>query len=342
MAAPMQPIIVIDGRDAAAAELRGWGRYARELVRALRAGAADGLDLRVLGHGGAGPEVLFEQVKLPLALRRMRAEVVHAPNCFLPLRRSCPGVVTVHDLAFEVWPSDFAPVTRWKYRVLARAAARSAERVIVPSSFTAQDVGRRWGVDAEKVRVIPEAPALAIGDEQPPDGRYVLAVGDLRAKKNLEALVFAMRALRDRGAEHRLVLAGVDSGSGARLRALAGPLELELTGYLSDARLDALIRGAEVLVHPSLYEGFGLVVLEAMARGVPVLAARATALPETGGDAAAYFEPAVSGDLARVLEALLNDPEARAALATRGLEWAQRFSWERAAAETAAVYRELL
>jgi glycosyltransferase involved in cell wall biosynthesis len=272
------------------------------------------------------------------------------PNCFLPLVRQCPGVVTIHDLAFEAWPADFAAATRWKYRVLARLAARSAERIICPSSFTRDDVCERWGVDPGVVRVIPEAPALPVaaagGRVDPGAGLevpYVLGVGDLRRKKNFEALVSAFVALRRSGGiPHRLVLAGVDAGSGAALRALAGDAPVELTGYVSDERLDALIRGAELLVNPSLYEGFGLVVLEAMVRRTPVLAARATALPETGGEAAAYFEPSEPDSLRLELGRLLGDEAARAELSRRGLEWVGRFSWQRAARETAAVYRELV
>jgi glycosyltransferase involved in cell wall biosynthesis len=342
-AALVSRIVAIDARDAAADELRGWGRYTRSLVEALRAGGQEGLELLVLVRGGFGPEVLFEQVKLPLALRRARAALIHAPNCFLPLLRPCPGVVTVHDLAFETWPDDFARVTGLKYRTLARAAVRSAELVICPSSFTANDVCSRYGVPTARVRVIAEAPALPLGSEAAPAGPYLLAVGDLRRKKNLGALVRAFAALHAAGEiPHRLVLAGVDTGAGPALRALAGTAPVELTGYVGDARLDALIRGADLLVHPSLYEGFGLVVLEAMARGTPVLAARATALPETGGDAAAYFDPGEPDGLVRALSELLGDPGRLAAMRERGRARARLFSWEQAARATADVYRELL
>ncbi len=339
----MVPTVAIDARDGYGPQPRGWGRYARCLVEGLRALGPDGFALSVLESGGAGPEVLFEQLKLPLALRRSRAAVVHATNCFLPLARPCPGVVTINDLAFETWPGDFARATLVKYRVLARLAARSAERVICPSAYTADDLCARWGVPRERVRVIDDAPALSIGSLEPPPGPYLLAVGDLRRKKNIEALVRAFVELR-RSAKiaHRLVLAGLDAGSGATLRAAADGEPVEFTGYVSDERLDALIRGADVLVHPSLYEGFGLVVLEAMARGTPVLAARATALPGTGGDAAAYFEPESPGGLERALRELLADDGARAELARRGLARAAEYSWERTARETAAVYRELL
>jgi glycosyltransferase involved in cell wall biosynthesis len=340
------PVVAIDIRDASASQLRGWGRYAQCLLGALQAGAADGFELAPIGHLGRGPEVVFEQLTLPLELRRRQAALVHATNCFLPLVRRCAGVVTIHDLAFETWPEDFRPRTRAKYRLFTRLAVRSAGRVICPSHFTAEDVAARYGIGAAKLRVIPNAPALALGDDPPPPGPYVLAVGDLRQKKNLGALVRAFAALvREQGLAHRLVLAGVDSGEGARLRARAGEQPLELTGYVSDARLDALIRGADVLVHPSLYEGFGLVVLEAMARGTPVIAARATALPQTGGEAAIYFEPGVDGgaeELRVKLGALLRDPVARRRQAELGREWAGQFTWERTAFETAAVYRELL
>jgi glycosyltransferase involved in cell wall biosynthesis len=337
------PTVVIDVRDGFAAQARGWGRYARCLWEALSA-QGTGLELTPIRDGGRGPEIAFEQLKLPIALVRRKAALVHVTNCFLPVLRPCPGVATIHDLAFETWGSDFAPVTRRKYQLFARLAARSAERIICPSEFTRDDLCARYAIAPARVRVIGEAPALPLGDDEPPEPPYVLAVGDLRQKKNFAALVEAFVHLRRRPQlrDHRLIVAGVDAGEGRRLRGLAGDVRLELTGYVSDARLDALIRGAELLVHPSLYEGFGLVVLEAMARGTPVLAARATALPETGGDAAAYFEATDAKDLTRQLAELLSDDDARAELTRRGREHVATFSWQRTAEETLAVYRELL
>jgi glycosyltransferase involved in cell wall biosynthesis len=314
-----------DARDAYAAPLRGWGRYAREILEHLPD------EIRAVAHRepGRGPEVIWEQVGWPAELRRLGPDVAHAPNCFLPLRRSCPGVVTVHDLAFEEFPEDFSRRTGAKYRWFAPRCARSAQRVICVSEFTAADVERRYGVDRARIRVVPNAPSLAVGDAEPPAGPYLLAVGDLRAKKNLDRLVAAWRAS---GVPHRLVLAG----AGKPWDALLDP-RVEVTGYVSEGRLDALMRGADLLVHPSLHEGFGLVVLEAMARGTPVAAARATALPETAGGAAELFDPLDVVDMSAAIARALGRREE---LARLGRARAAEFSWERSAAMTAEVYRE--
>jgi glycosyltransferase involved in cell wall biosynthesis len=326
------PRVVFDARDATAAELRGWGRYARDLLEALE--RRDDLDLLPLRRGGRLPEVAWEQLTLPRILRRERADLVHVPNCFLPLRRPCPGVVTIHDLAWEDHPEDFARTTAWKYRTLVPRAARSAERVICPSEFTRDDVVRRYGVDESRVRVIGEAPSLAQTNAPPAPGTYILAVGDLRKKKNFGRLVEAFGRLRASGLPHRLVIAGKDAGEGARLRADG----VDLLGYVPEERLDALMRGADLLVHPSLYEGFGLVIVEARLRGVPGAAARAGALPETGGDGALYFDPLDVEDMRATMHAALRD----GALAERGRARAATLSWDDVAERTAAVYREPL
>jgi glycosyltransferase involved in cell wall biosynthesis len=323
--------VAIDARDAHAEPIRGWGRHARELIRHLPAALSPGIRLREIGGGGRGPEVVWEQVGLPLALRRDPPDLFHAPNCFLPLWRPCPGVVTIHDLAFERYPEDFSKRTGAKYRYFTPRAARSAERVICVSRFTADDVVARYGVDEAKIRVIPNAPALALGDGAAGDGverPYILAVGDLREKKNLGRLVSAWQRAQ---LPHRLVLAGLGE--------MEVPEGVQLTGYVGDGRLDALMRGADLLVHPSLYEGFGLVLVEAMARGTPVAAARATALPETAGDAAVLFDPLDVDDIAAAIVRALGERES---LTARGLARAAQFTWEATARATADVYGELL
>jgi glycosyltransferase involved in cell wall biosynthesis len=336
-------VVALDVSDARAAMPHGSGIYVRRLADALRATAArDGLDYRMLAHEGRLPELWWEQVALTSRLRDLRPALVHSPNCFLPLRRPCPGVVTVHDLAFEAYPHDFSPATGWKYRTFTRRAVRSAERVICVSRFTRDDVCTRYGVDRERTRVIANAAALVGGSAEPPEGPYVLALGDLRPKKNLERLVGAWRGLREQGLPHRLVLAGADFGAGPRLRELAGGHPLELTGFAEDEAVDALLRGADLLVHPGLYEGFGMAVVEAMQRGCPVVLARAGALPETGADAAVYFDPLRVEDIAEAMRSVLEDPAQRAELITRGHARAAELNWERTAQATVAVYRELM
>lgn len=321
--------IAIDGTDAEGGRLRGWGRYARDLLEALR--AMSDLEVLALVNRWPGPEAVWEQTGLPLAARRERAAVIHAPSCFLPLVRPCPGVVTVHDLAFEAHPEDFSPRTGAKFRWLTPRAARSAERVVCDSAFTRDDLCERYGVDPDVVRVIPLAPSLPIGTAPAPGGGpYLLGVGDLRAKKNWRRLAEAWRAS---GLEHRLVIAGADAGEGPHLRELG----VELPGFVTDAELDALMRGAAAVVHPSLYEGFGLVIVEAMARGVPVAAARGTSLPEAGGDAAVYFDPLDLDDIGAAIGAVL---ARRGELAAAGRERAAQLSWEQTAARTAEVYAE--
>jgi glycosyltransferase involved in cell wall biosynthesis len=324
--------IAFDSRDALAPEPRGWSRYARDLLAALR--RMNDVDLRQMS--GGGPEVVWEQVGLPLQLRRERPDVVHAPSCFLPLWRPCAGVVTIHDLAFEVFPEDFAPRTRTKFKVITPRAARSAERIVTVSAFTRDDVCERYGIDPAKVHVVPNAPSLPIGEAPAPAGPYLLGVGDLRAKKNWGRLVRAWRALRAEGLPHRLVIAGGDAGEADALRAAAGGEPLELPGYVDDATLDALMRGADAVVHPSLYEGFGLVVAEAMARGVPVAAARGTALPEAGGDAGVYFDPLDPDAIAAAVHDVL---ARRDELAAAGRRRAAELSWDRSAALTVEAYR---
>lgn len=316
--------VVFDARDAHRPPLRGWGRYAAELERELPAF----VELEPIRDGGAGPEVVFEQLRLPRVLARLRPDLVHVPNCFLPLRRPCPGVVTVHDLAFEDHPEGFSLRTGTKYRVFTPRSVRSAERVICVSRFTADDVCERYGIDPAKVRVVPNAPSLAVGAGPVPGGEpYILTVGDLRPKKNLDRLVAAWRAAQT---GRRLVVAGLGRAPWP---------DVEAPGYLPDAELDALIRGADLLVHPSLYEGFGLVIAEAMARGVPVASSNATALPELAGGAAELFDPRDVDDMsAAMLRALGRSDE----LARLGRERVAALSWERTARETAAVYAELL
>jgi Glycosyl transferases group 1/Glycosyltransferase Family 4 len=221
------PTVAIDARAARGARPRGPGRYARELIAALRRLGV--YELRE--DAGAGRS---------RRLARRRPDLFHGTDGLLPLRRPCPAVVSVHDLD---------PQAAWRRRASTTRSVRSAELTLCGSAFMAAEVAERCGVDPGALRVVPYAPALALGDAPAPSGPpYLLAVGDLRPGKNLERLVAAFTALRaGELRDHRLVLAGAGKPPPA-LRA-AG---VQLTGWLDDARLDALMRGADVVVHPSL------------------------------------------------------------------------------------------
>jgi len=171
------------------------------------------------------------------------------------------------------------------------------------------------------------------GSAEPPAGAYALAVGDLRAKKNTARLLEAFELARGRGLAQRLIVAGRGDPP---LR----PEGAEFPGFVGAEELDALYRGADFLVYPSLYEGFGLAALEAMERGCPVALSRATSLPEVGGEAALYFDPQSAGAIAEAMLGLGADEALRARLSEAGRARAAQFSWERAAVETAAIYRE--
>lgn len=368
-----------DARDALHADLRGWGRYAADLLAALR--RRDDVDVRPHAGGGRLPEIAWEQLGWPARLVADRPDVLHAPNCFLPLVRPCPGVVTVHDLAFETHPDDFSPRTGWKYRTFTRRAVASADAVICVSQATADDVLERYGADPGRIHVVANGPSLPLaggegrtaaggtgrgtaGGASPggeghvpapstaagrrgaapvdPDRPYLLAIGDLRAKKNLERLADAWRLS---GVPHRLIVVGAGGAARdpstveGRLAAGLRARGVELPGYLPDAELDRLLCGADLLVHPSLFEGFGLVVLEAMVRGVPVACSDIPSLRETAGGTAELFDPRDVEDIARGIHDALGR---RSGLGPEGLARSAGFSWDRAAEETVAVYRSVV
>lgn len=365
-----------DARDALHADLRGWGRYAADLFAALR--RRDDVAVAASAGGDRLPEIAWEQVGWPARLWAAganRPDLLHAPNCFLPLVRPCPGIVTVHDLAFEVHPDDFSPRTGWKYRTFTRRAVHSAEAVICVSRATADDVLERYGADPARIHVVPNGPSLPMGasadaaDARPsvasasrgasttggddaaripvpagtdPERPYLLAIGDLRAKKNLERLADAWRVS---GLPHRLIVVGTGGAARdpatpeSRIAAGLRARGVELPGYLPDAELDVLLRGADLLVHPSLFEGFGLVVLEAMVRGVPVACSDVPSLRETAGGAAALFDPRDVESIAAGLHDALSRGDA---LSAAGRARAAAFSWDRAAEETVAVYRSVV
>ncbi len=262
-------------------------------------------------------------------------------------------VVTVHDVAFLVHPRLFPPLWRLMYRAGLARAVRRADALLTVSRHTAHDLTERAGADRGRVHVTP--PAVALPESPIPvdealsrlriNQPYVLFVGTLEPRKNLPTLVRAYRRLAGRGFPHELVLAGPLGWGASNLLEEVGadsPGRIVLTGALSEQHLDPLYRGASVLAYPSIYEGFGLPVLEAMVRGVPVVAADSSSLPEVTGEAALLVDPRSVDGLAHELERVLSDPSLAARLSEAGRVRAAGYSWDETARRTLDVYRSLL
>jgi len=261
-------------------------------------------------------------------------------------------VVTVHDV-FPITGRDYsAPDFQRKFSGLLRRAVSRADRIISVSEYTASEMARHCAVDRDKIRVIP------LGVDQPRDvlspeqrrlererlvgegNEMLLAVGVIETRKNLGN---ALRALQHLPERYRLVLAG---GDGYGSEAIHAPARLEprvkMLGYVSRARLGILYQAAGALLFPSLEEGFGLPVLEAMSHGLPVVASRTSSLPEVGGTAALYVDPHDPLDIAEKVTEAVESAGCRERLVRMGLERARQFTWRRTAEETLKVYEELL
>jgi glycosyltransferase involved in cell wall biosynthesis len=264
------------------------------------------------------------------------ADVVWAPApAPLAVSRGAPLVLTVHDLSFEHRPADFSPYERlWHRLARPRDLGRRARRVIAVSDAVRGQLLDEWGLPPDRVVTVRSGPGRPPTGDPPARtaGTAFVAVGALEPRKRPDLLVAAHALARDRGLEGELVFAGDGpmraglEGSGARL-----------LGHVPDGRLDEVYAGARVLVVASREEGFGFTPLEALARGVPVVAADLPALAETLGEGALSFR---SGDVEALAEALLRlerDEELHARLAAAGREAVGRLSWGRAARETRAV-----
>jgi glycosyltransferase involved in cell wall biosynthesis len=334
-------LVVVDA-DVLGRQRTGDETYVRNLLREL--GELAPGDLRIaavtrrtdLVPDGIEPVPLATRAQelrmafaLPRALRRLGAGLAHTQYA-LPLRSPCPVVVTVHDLSFERDPAHMGRKDRLVFRRVVPRAARRAARVLTVSERSKRDLVELYGVPEERVVVTPNGvdPAFHPGD--PGDRHeYALSVGAIQSRKNQLAAFEAAQA-----AGLPLVVAGPekDPALAAELRARGARLE----GYVDTERLAELYRGAACVVQASLYEGFGLPVIEAMACGTPVVAVREPALEEVAGDAAVLVdEPALADGIRRALAE-------RDRLVTAGVERARAFSWRASAEKTLAVYREIL
>ena len=282
--------------------------------------------------------------------------VFHATEHLLVPVRGVPTVLTVHDLIYRLFPAHHKRLNFWYLNAAMPLYVRRADAVIAVSESTKRDLVRLYGLPPDKITVIYEA-ASPVFRPQPPERieavraryglpeRYLLSVGTIEPRKNLSRLVEVLADLRLDAPDLRLVVAGARGwlfkGFFEAIERHGQEQAVILPGYIADDDLPALYAGAEVVVQPSLYEGFGLPVLEAMACGAPVACSRSSSLGEIAGQAALTFDPLNVEEMTSTIRRLLGDADLREVLRQRGMAHAAGFSWERAARETWAVYDQL-
>jgi glycosyltransferase involved in cell wall biosynthesis len=303
---------------------------------------------------GLRRELLYFPIQLPIATYRSRLDLLHCPSPLAPLRSPVPLVITVADVMAWEHPEWLTRANVLQNRLVAARAIRSAAMVLTHSQFSRGKIIELFGLEPERVAVVPhgvaghfrpgpcsEGELASLGVTRP----YLLAVGTDR-RKNLETAVAAAARLASADLPHLLVIVGPSAGLGDRLASCvdgASPgSRVLLAGQVSDQQLVQLYRGAECVVHVSLYEGFGLPLLEAMACGTPVIAAACTGMPEALGDAGLLVEPHDVGGLERALVDILSSPGRREQFSARGLARARTFTWKRCAQLTVEAYMRAL
>ncbi|MFH1486891.1 MAG: glycosyltransferase family 1 protein [Chloroflexota bacterium] len=299
---------------------------------------------------------LWTHARLSWEMLRHAPDVLFVPAHVLPVIHPKRSVVTIHDLGYLRYPGAHPFRQRLYLKLSTAHNARAATRIIAISENTKRDIVHYLKTDPDRIRVIP----LAASEEFRPDidlkevatllhrysidREYILYVGPLHARKNVLRLIDALALLKtEKGAQPRLVIAGKKGWIPKEVMRHIAPVadSITLTGFISPQELPLFYAGASAFVMPSLFEGFGLPVLEAMACGTPVIAARSSSLPEVAGDAALMVDPESVRDIADAIERLAGDKELQRELRQKGLARAKQFSWQRTAAETMALLEEV-
>ncbi len=296
------------------------------------------------------PPIAWKHVALPLALLRDRVDLFHSPTGTLPLLAPCPQIVTMHDLFAAIEPKWFPPGMAPRLRAAQSRAARTARRVVAVSECTRRDLVERYGVAESKITVVhngvdherynprhvdAERIAAHYGVKYP----FILCVGSLMPWRNAPTL---LRATAKLGGKLGLLFVGRDiwgTDPTQRMAAEQGWQWARFSGYVEDEALPDLYAAARVFAYPSLYEGFGIPPLEAMACGTPVVVSNAGALPEVVGDAALLVDPLNEDALAEALQAAADD---NGDLRQRGIARAAKFDWAHTAQQSWRVYEDAL
>jgi len=295
-----------------------------------------------------------EQIHLPILLYRENLDLAHFPHFNIPIFYFKPFVVTIHDLthfSFDMQRASTLPFFLYKIKQLAYQATFSqaivrSKQIITVSNYVKDQIIKKFKVDATRISVIYEAADdLAMSSETSfniEPKQYFFYVGNAHPHKNIEFLLRAFAIFRKQHSEYSLVLAGKQNYFWKQVMQYAAEQNLSeqviFKGYVSDSELKSLYSGATAFVFPSLSEGFGLPVLEAMLHRCPVLSSSATCLPEIAGNAALYFDPKLESSLVAGMERLTGDVEFRDALITQGMEQVAKYNWKSMASLTLNVY----
>ena len=296
--------------------------------------------------------IVWEQLIQPFAARRAGLDLLHGMAYVGPLGSGCPFVVTIHDLSFLLYPQSFRPLNRLYLKLFARLSAQRARRVIAVSESTKRDAVKQYGIAPEQVDVVhngvdpafhplPAGQVSAFRADRGLPERFILFVGTLEPRKNIARLIQAYAQLP--GARPPLFFVGGKGWFYDEIFALVERLnlgaEVHFAGYVSTDELPWWYNAADLFVYPSLYEGFGLPPLEAMACGTPVVTSTASSLPEVVGQAGLLVEPTDTEGLAAAMGRSLTDGDLRVQMKAMGLARAAGFSWQETARRTADSYR---
>jgi glycosyltransferase involved in cell wall biosynthesis len=325
------------------------GRHPPERLAAAGLDPAATTTLALPGRLATRAWVNLRRPRLPGPLLAA-LDLVHATSAAVPPSPGRALVATVHDLGFHHHPETYPAAGRRFHERATRIVVAEAARVLVPSAATGFDLTDLYGLEPSRVVVtalgveLPEpdpAPARRLLAELGVRGPFLLAVGTLEPRKNLRRLLAAFAASAEELPDHHLVVAG-PVGWGPALRPTYESVRVKLAGQVDDVTLHGLYDAADGLAYPSLYEGFGLPVVEAMAHGIPVLTSDRSSLPEVAGDAALLVDPDDEAAIAAGLVRLVGDQALRARLAVAGRRRAARYTWPATAAATWAAYRQAL
>jgi glycosyltransferase involved in cell wall biosynthesis len=371
-------VIGIDGNEANVGRKVGIGQYAFELLQGFKQARISNFEFRIYLKSQpashmpeestnwkyivVGPKKLWTQIGLPYHLytARNKPDIFFSPTHYAPRFCPVPSVISIMDMSFEFFPELFAKKDLHQLQSWTRYSAKNAEKILTISEASKSDIMKIYGIKSDKIVVTPLGVRDDLGSNAPNitmekvskkyslKKPYILFVGTLQPRKNIERLVEAyslLKAQKETLADIELVIVGKKGWLYEPI--LAAPKKygvvnsVKFLDFVPDEDMAELYAHAECFVLPSLYEGFGLPVLEAMKHGAPVATSNVSSLPEAGGDAALYFNPEDAQEIADTMKKILEDKKLRTTMITKGYTQIKKFSWEKTASQTLEVLKSV-